>query len=121
MSQQAKVGIGVGLLAQIKLQDPSDTSELSVSDSALTSYCERLGLEAPAEVEETSVEQPLEDAAPADDNLDQLIEESRADTSAQQSPPMDMTEEIQEQNEEIPADTSGNQPPPAIPDSSGTY
>jgi len=125
------------VLAKIKLQDPADTGELAMTDSAMTVYRDRLGLEESTAVE---AEQPVaEEAAPQqpaaqdDENLEGLIEQTKpgsaqdvpADTTADTPSvtPEEMPAETPEElpREEAPADTGATQPPTALPDTSGTF
>ncbi|RMH65981.1 MAG: tetratricopeptide repeat protein [Calditrichaeota bacterium] len=87
------------VLAQLKLRDPSDVSELTVTDSALAVYRSELGLEAPEEPEATA---PEEQAVPAD-----APEESNDNGS------MDQTIDMIEQNSTRP-DSTGSAPPDSL-------
>lgn len=89
------------ILAQMKLKDPSDVSELSMSDSAMTTYKQALGLITVASDEDEDESDAEESAAPAEDtNLNQTIEnldkESTADPETDQQAPVDENMEIQQ-------------------------
>ncbi len=88
------------VLAQMKLKKPDDVSELTVTDSALAVYREQLGLEAPAEEEntapdESTVEESAEQEVNESGNMDETID--MMNESPQQSP---------EENESAPPDSS---------------
>ncbi len=84
------------ILAQMKLKDPNNTTELMTTDSALTVYREQLGLVAPERIEEESESDtvPVEEMINEDEgNLDSTI---------------DMMEENQEEQTE---ETEESEPP----------
>lgn len=106
------------ILAQVKLKDPSDVSELTTSDSAMVVYKRALGLiEVP--VDEESSEKIEAPAAPAENNnLEQTIENLDNDNSGDPLP----DEQISPENDQIDpnnANPDEDMLTPAVEDTTG--
>jgi len=109
------------VLAQMKLKDPADISELSTSDSAMTSYKQTLGLveapeadeetveEVPQEVQQKESEGNLNDTFKYEENPEGTTDESINDDGAIETPDEESTDVPQEDNTLTPAenDTTG--------------
>ncbi len=92
------------ILAQIKLLDPKDKSELSVSDSAMAVYRNKLGIEAPEPITSSPADAAITPKTlPAENDsssaVNKMINEATDENSQQDDSTMDSA----------PADTSGNQ------------
>ncbi len=82
------------VLAQMKLKNPEDVSELAVSDSALAVYRNELGLVAPEPVEEEApavIEEKEPSASGDEGNMDETLDMMKENTQEQSLPETETT------------------------------